>query len=189
MKASQVVWLGVKLQEELLKIWTHYKEKHGEQNSRYFEIWTFYMLLTSCVSIVVSGNFCCFKLAFPSLLFLSKDKVKLNTCYLHELIVGFFLRCELGLPVPIVDKYHHLTWFVSQLHNSTLYCFSSVSKQQKKFLLEKLPDMSRFSKWRCKASTRCSYKSGRAIFQMSVTSNPQCAFVLVLLDFAVQLVL
>ena len=133
MKASQVVWLGVKLQEELLKIWTHYKEKHGEQNSRYFEIWTFYMLLTSCVSIVVSGNFCCFKLAFPSLLFLSKDKVKLNTWRLHELIVGFFLRCELGLPVPIVDKYHHLTWFVSQLHNSTLYCFSSVSKWQKNF--------------------------------------------------------
>lgn len=35
--------------------------------------------------------------------------------------------------------------------------------------------MSRFSKQRCKASTRCSYKSGRAIFQMSVTSNPHCA--------------
>ena len=32
--------------------------------------------LASCVSVVVSGDFCCFKLALPSLLFLSKDGVK-----------------------------------------------------------------------------------------------------------------
>ena len=29
-----------------------------------------------CVSVVVSGDFCCFKLALPSLLFLSKDEFK-----------------------------------------------------------------------------------------------------------------
>ena len=33
-------------------------------------------LFASCVSVVVSGDFCCFKLALPSLLFLSKDEVK-----------------------------------------------------------------------------------------------------------------
>ena len=32
MKASYVVWLGVNLREELLRIWTCYKEYHGEQN-------------------------------------------------------------------------------------------------------------------------------------------------------------
>ena len=29
-----------------------------------------------CVSVIVSSDFCCFKLALPSLLFLSKDEVK-----------------------------------------------------------------------------------------------------------------
>ena len=32
MKASRVVWLGVKVQEELLKIGTGYKEWYGERN-------------------------------------------------------------------------------------------------------------------------------------------------------------
>ena len=32
MKSSRVVWLGVKLREEPLKIWTRYKEKYGERN-------------------------------------------------------------------------------------------------------------------------------------------------------------
>ena len=50
-------------------------------NNRYFHIRTFYKknqlnLLISCVSVVVSGDFCYFKLAFPSLLFMSKDEVK-----------------------------------------------------------------------------------------------------------------
>ena len=33
--------------------------------------------LASCVSVVVSGDFCCFKLALPSLLFQSKDWISL----------------------------------------------------------------------------------------------------------------
>ena len=30
------------------------------------------------MSVVVSGDFCCFKLALPSMLFMSKDEVKLD---------------------------------------------------------------------------------------------------------------
>ena len=32
MKASRVVWLGIKLREEPLRIWTRYRELYGERN-------------------------------------------------------------------------------------------------------------------------------------------------------------
>ena len=32
MNASRVVWIGVKLREEPLEIWTRYKEYYGERN-------------------------------------------------------------------------------------------------------------------------------------------------------------
>ena len=48
----------------------------------------------SRVSVVVSGDFCCFKLALLSLLSMSH-----NAWRVHEFIVGFFSRRELGPPV------------------------------------------------------------------------------------------
>ena len=47
MKASRVVWLGVNLREESLRIWTRYMDGMGNEigsiyNDKYFEIWTFY---------------------------------------------------------------------------------------------------------------------------------------------------
>ena len=48
----------------------------------------------SRVSVVVSGDFCCFKLALLWLLSMSH-----NAWRVHEFIVGFFSRRELGPPV------------------------------------------------------------------------------------------
>ena len=47
MKASRVVWLGVNLRAESLRIWTRYMDGMGNEigsiyNDKYFEIWTFY---------------------------------------------------------------------------------------------------------------------------------------------------
>ena len=48
MKASRVVWLGVNLREEPLRlIWTRYKDSMGNEkwsiyNDKYLETWTFY---------------------------------------------------------------------------------------------------------------------------------------------------
>ena len=45
MKGSYVVWLGIKLREEPLRIWTRCKNSTGNEIwsiYEYFEMWTFY---------------------------------------------------------------------------------------------------------------------------------------------------
>ena len=45
MKAPDVVWLGIKLREEPLRIWTRCKNSTGNEIwsiYEYFEMWTFY---------------------------------------------------------------------------------------------------------------------------------------------------
>ena len=45
MKAPYVVWLGIKLREEPLRIWTRCKNSAGNEIwsiYEYFEMWTFY---------------------------------------------------------------------------------------------------------------------------------------------------
>ena len=45
MKAPYVVWLGIKLREEPLRIWTRCKDSTGNEIwsiYEYFEMWTFY---------------------------------------------------------------------------------------------------------------------------------------------------
>ena len=82
-------------------IWLIYNNKH-------FEIWTlkFNNLLTSCVSVVVSGDFCRFKLAFPSLLLLSLSSSfhRTRDAFVNFLIADFFSRRELGPPVISLNK-------------------------------------------------------------------------------------
>ena len=71
-----------------------WKFEHVIRNSMENEIWSIYndkyfeiggdftrkinKTYSSCVSVVISGDFCCFKLVLPSLLSLSKDDVKLK---------------------------------------------------------------------------------------------------------------